>query len=114
MDKYEKYVGDMVTALRGEDESAIGIAFERMGTLALDELLAELCVWVDEVTLDRDLDGLIAIVSLPLPENPKAFIEAVHRNDVHALHAYSGGDLVKLLASMLSVIASMQEANERL
>ena len=114
MDEYEKNVSKVVAALRAEDATLINSTLEQLNTLAVDELIAELCLWVEDVTKDKDLDRLIALATLPLPRNSKVLIEAVYRNDIRALHGYAGGDLIKLLSSLLAVIASLQEAGERL
>jgi hypothetical protein len=112
-DAYEEIVGAAVRALRGGLETEVTNTMASLGPLHVAEVIAELCIWIEDVTVGRDLDALIMSTTLPLPDRPWVIVDAVNRNDIRALHEWAGGDLVKLLASMLAVIASLQEAGER-
>lgn len=110
MDKYQDLVGKAVAELRNPSEEGFARSFEALSVIPLDELLAELSVRIEEITYGQDVPGLIAAAALPLPENPEALVAIVHRNDLTALHGYVDGDLAKLIASMIMLIASLEEA----
>jgi hypothetical protein len=106
-----------VSAIRSERPDEIETAVAALSNVEVFELLAELCACVDDVTDGKDVDKLVAAATLPLPNDSAVLVAAVNLkspNDLRALHAYADGDLVKLIASMLAVIASLQEAGERI
>jgi hypothetical protein len=112
-DEYEAAVSDLVKAIRVGDtnvSSRIRLLFDN---LQLGELIAELCIWVEDVTVGRDVDKLIAASTLPLPTTPGTIVDAVQRNSMWALRAYCDRDFVTLVTSMLILIAALQEAGER-
>ena len=113
MDNCQRLVGIAVAELRKPSESGMARSFEALSVIPLDDLLAELGLWIEEITSGRDVPQLIAAAELPLPENPGSLVDIVIRNDLKDLHKYVDGDLVKLIASMIMLIASLQEAGER-
>lgn len=113
VDQYQVLVWRAVQATRSEDEAAITEALLALNNLAADEVLAELLVWVEDVTRGKDVDELLAAARLPLPADPKTLVDAVLRTDVKAMNAYAGHEFPKLLASLLALVASLQEAGER-
>lgn len=116
IDMYELLVRRAVVDIRSENPDQIQASIGALQTLEVGELLAELCVWVEDVTAGKDVDRLLAAATLPLPERPVELIAAVNLqgpDGLRALHATAGGDLVKLIASLLALIASLQEAGER-
>ncbi|MCT9002606.1 hypothetical protein [Microbacterium memoriense] len=110
MDEYEEAVRRAVEAVRSEDDSRIVAAFDAMGSLGAEDIVAELCNWVEDATDGQDVATLVDNARLPLPDEPLAFVDAVRRNDLRALHELVGGDLGRLLASLLLLIASLQDA----
>lgn len=110
MDEYQKLVGDAVSAVRSGDDAKIMAAFDGFGPLSAEDLVAELCNWIEDATADRDVDGLLARTTFPMPDKPKALIEGVASNNLRALFAYADGDLGKLISSMVLLIAALQEA----
>jgi len=114
MDKYEERVRNAVSAIRSEREDSINGALAALNDLEVTELVQELCVSIEDVTSGKDVDRLLAAATLPLPDNPLTLVDAVDRKDITALHAYANGDFVTLLASMLALIASLQEAGDRI
>ena len=113
MDKYQKLVGIAVAEIRNPSETGISRSFEALSVIPVDDLLAELGVWVEEITNGKDVRRLIATAELPLPENPEELVEIINRNDLKGLYSYVNGDFAKLIASMMMLIASLQEASER-
>ena len=114
MDEYERLVGQAVTEMRSLSQEGMKRAFEALSSIPLDDLLAEFSLWISELTSGRDVNVLIAEAKLPLPEDPARLVAIVDRNDLQGLHEYVGGDLAKLVASMLMLIASFQEVVERI
>ncbi len=114
MDQYEALVGEAVLALRSGEDRRITSAITALSVLGTEELLAELCVWIDEYSADTtDYEALLATTALPVPDRPVELLDAVARNDLQALFDYANGELLTLIASMLALTASLQEARER-
>jgi len=113
MDRYQELVGIAVAELRNSSEEGMTRSFEALSTIPLDDLLAELGIWVEEIADGKDVRRLIAAAELPLPEHPEKLVNIVLKNDLKALHGYADGDLAKLIASWMMLIASLQEAGER-
>jgi hypothetical protein len=112
LNTYQEIVGNAIAAIRGKDGNESTRALEALGTVPVDVLLAELCLWVEDLTAGQDVDRLLKLTRLPPPENPSAIVLAVMNTDISALNAYAGGDLVKLITSMLQLISALQDANE--
>lgn len=109
MDEYQELVGDTVTAVRSGDDDRIKAAFEALGPLSPEDLVAELCNWIEDATAGQDIDRLLARTTFPLPDKPKTLIDGVASNNLRALFAYADGDLGKLISSMVLLIAALQE-----
>lgn len=112
MDKYETLVAAAVQALRGEDDNRIRTSIDALGDLDAKELIAELCVWIEDYALEGDVDVLLSASRLPLPDQPRVLVDAVLANDLVALNEYANGDFVVLLASMLALAACLQDVVE--
>lgn len=115
MDVYEERIGKAVAAIREEQsEEEILKAIYELEFLEIQEVIAELCLCVEDATVDKNIYRLLSIAHIPLPDDPERIINAVNNNDITELHAYCKGELPVLLASMLLLIASLQEAGERI
>lgn len=114
MDEYERLVGQAVAEMRSFSEEGIKRAFAALSPIPFDDLLAEFSLWISELTSGRDVNRLVAEAQLPLPKDPARLVAIVDRNDLQGLHDYVGGDVAKLVASMLMLIASFQEVVERI
>lgn len=114
MDKYEAYVGNTVKAIRSGNEHEIAKTAADLDTLQIIEVLSELCIWIYDITVEKNLDELFALATLPLPHDSKLVVKAIENDDVKALHTYADGDLAVLLAALFAITASLQEASERL
>lgn len=113
MDEYQDAVGRAVAAVRSGDDAQIVAAFDAMGALQAEDVVAELCNGVEDAVGGKDAAALTADARVPLPDDPTAWIDAVRRNDLRALHTLAGGDLTRLIASLVLLIASLHDAAER-
>lgn len=108
VDDYTTRVDTVVAAMRRGDEDDIRTAMESMEDLVAGELLAELCVRVDEIVEGQNNTTLLAEAELPLPENPEILLSAVTDNDLEAMSDYADSDFSYLLASLLMLIAALE------
>lgn len=112
VDEYQKAVGDAVSAVRSGDDAKIKAAFDGFNTLSAEDIVAELCNWIEDATADQDVDRLLARTTMPLPDNPKVLIEGVASNSLRAMFTYADGNIGKLISSMVLLIAALQETTE--
>lgn len=109
MDEYEKLVGEAVAAVKTGDHYLIFTAFSNLETLDPEDLVAELCIWIEDEVHGHDVDVLLSRTIFPMPENPKALIEAVLANSLEAMFIYARGQLPVLLTNMVFIIAALKD-----
>ena len=112
-DMSRELVHAAVVAARLQDKHQIEKAFLGFSQAAVDDVLAELCVQLEEVTVDCDIDQLMNAVQLPLPDEPMRILISVWKVDMEELFACADYDLPKLLAMMVVLIAALQDAAGR-
>ncbi len=113
-DTSKQLVAAAVSAARTQDKGAIDSAFLAFSEAPVDDLLAELCVQLQEATVDSDIELLMDAVQLPLPEEPMRLLISVWRVDMEELFACANNDLAQLLAMLVVLTAAVQDARERL
>lgn len=102
-----------VAAARRQDKDQIEKAFLGFSQAAIDDVLAELCVQLQEATVDCEIERLMDAVQLPLPDEPMKILISVWKVDMEGLFACADYDLPKLLAMMVVLIAALQDAAGR-
>lgn len=102
-----------VAAARRQEKDEIEKAFLGFSQAPVDDVLAELCVQLQEVTVDSDIDQLMDAVKLPLPNDPMKILISVWKVDMEELFACADYDLPQLLAMLVILIAALQDATER-
>ena len=107
-------VAAAVCAVQGVDRAAIAAAYDALAPLDTGDVLAELCLCVDEATAGVDIVQLVKSARLPLPPDPLRLIDAVRARDLPALQAATGQERPEAVFAALMVLAgSLQDARTR-
>lgn len=110
----EKLVNDAVTATQAQKRFKILITFIKLFRLPLDELFAEVCIQIQDATQDQDIAKLLEAVTLPTPPEPLRLILGAWKGDTDDLLEYSGKNPIKLLSSLIVLLAALKDARARL
>lgn len=113
MERSEELVQAAMTAVREADEAAMERTFVDVAQLPVDEMVATVCMAVEDQVRGRDIDALLAAATIPLPEDPQRLIVSVWKSDFEDLAAYANDNLAELLGALIVLAASLQEAGER-
>lgn len=114
MERSEQLVRSAVAAIRAEDKEQIQRTFVALGELPLDVMYAEVCTSIENTMRGKDVEALLNAPKISLPDDPKRLIISVWKQDFDDLADYAGGDLAKLMAALLVLNASLEDAGERL
>ena len=110
-DPYVNLVDDAIEALQRRDLDDATRAVEAFATLEPKELIGELFLRLDELTVDVDAGDLIDRASLPLPPRPLDLVVAAANRDIASITEILGDDFGHLLAGLLALIAAFDDAN---
>lgn len=111
----ERAVADAISAILEGTEDDVTAAFTRLGELQAVDVVAELFLWVEDLTEGVDLDSLIAAARIPLPEGTREIVESVLSRDMKALgEVTSTHDLGAAVQAILTVVVSLKDARTRL
>lgn len=114
-DRVEAAVSRVVAAILEGSKADVESAFHALGQLDGPSVIAEMFLWVEDVTDGVDLDALIAASRLRLPEHTREIVSAIRARDVPALErATSTTELGVVIQDVLAVIVSLKEARSRL
>ncbi|XBH21435.1 hypothetical protein V5R04_14670 [Jonesiaceae bacterium BS-20] len=113
-DSSRQLVQAAVAAARQQNKDEIEKAFLGFSQAPVDDVLAELCVQLQETTVDCDIERLMDSVQLPLPDDPMKILISVWKVDMEELFACADYDLSQLLAILVILIAALQDAAERI
>lgn len=114
MEKSEVLVNSAMVAVRAEDETEMQRTFIELSQLPVDEMVATVCLAVEDQVRGRDVEKLLAAAKIPLPDDPKRLIIGVWKSDFEDLAAYADDNLAELLGALIVLAASLQETGERI
>lgn len=114
MEKSEQLVKNAMAAVRAADEAEMQRTFVALAQLPVDEMVAVVCLAVEDQVRGRDVEELLAATTIPLPDDPKRLIIGVWKSDFEDLAAYAEDNLAELLGALIVLAASLEEAGERL
>ena len=111
-------VADLVAAalhaVQGGDQAAITAAVEVLAPLNTGDVLAELCLCVEEATAGVHVANLVRSARLPLPPRPIQLIDAVAARDLPAILVSTSRERPEaVFAALLVLAASLREARAR-
>lgn len=108
-DIYNTKVNAAVAAAQRGDVERVEQSVQSLVAMDAQELLAELCIQVQEALEGQHLRNLMESTTLPLPDDPEVLIVAVERADIDAMHRYADGDFLYLVSSCIALIAALTE-----
>lgn len=103
-----------MAAVRAADETAMQQTFVELAQLPIDEMVASVCMAVEDQVRGRDVEQLLSAVAMPLPEDPQRLIISVWKSDFEDLASYANDNLAELLGTLVVLAAALQDAGERL
>lgn len=114
-DEYEAAVASAVRSILHGTEDQVTRAMTRLGELNAADVIGEMCLCIEDVTEDVDLDVLITAARLPLPERTAEIVAAIEARDLGALESVtSETDLGAVVQKLLTVIVSLTDARARI
>lgn len=104
-----------INAAATGEHAEIASAFEAIAPFNAGDVVAELFLWVEDLTSDVDLNALLAAVALPIPPRAPDIIAAMLAYDMQRLQAAMGDARPeKVFASLLALVAALKDARTRL
>lgn len=84
IDPLSRDTRQVLDAIASGDDRRVEEAFADLAPHPTGDVIAELCVWVQDTTDGMNLDGMLTATTVPLPDHAKAVIEAVLSLDLNA------------------------------
>ena len=104
-----------IDAVQSGDFDRIEAAYEELAPIEAAEVLAELFLWVEDLTEGVDVPTLVSKAELPIPDESLAIIDAVKVPDLVALaEAVGSGQADRIFATVLVLVASLKDARARM
>lgn len=114
-DEIERRVLLAITAVQRGNRADIISAYEGLASLETGDVIAELTLWVQDLTDEVEIPALLDAVVLPMAPNPEKIIESVLAQDIAGLQNAVGSDgLEKVFAALLVTVAALKDGRERL
>lgn len=114
-DEIQKRVLIALNAVESGNRADIIAAYEGLGPLDVSDVIAELTLWMEDLTEDISVGSLVAAAVLPLPSNPEDLAQAIINCDVVGMQDAVGSDqLDTILASLLVLVAGLKDSRVRI
>jgi hypothetical protein len=111
VDLIEQGVSRVIDAIMDGSEAQITTAFDNLATLDGAEVIAELFLWVEDMTEGVDLERLIAVTRIQLPEHPAEIVNAIKARDIPALERVtSTTELTVVVQILFNLIIAFKDA----
>lgn len=114
-DQVEELVLSAITAVQSGNREDIEAAFEALAPVETGEVLAELCLWVDDLTAGVTLESLWQAIELPIPPRSPEILKGAADGNLAMLQTAVGSkQLEKIFSSLLVLVAALKDARTRL
>jgi hypothetical protein len=114
-DEIERLVYLAISATQRGNRADLISAYEGLAPLETGDVIAELTLWVEDLTDGVEVEELLQAVVLPIPPNSEKIIESVLIQDIFGLQEAVGSDtLGSVLAALLVTVAALKDGRERL
>ena len=111
----ERRVLIAISAVQTGNRADIVSAYEGLAPLETGDVIAELFLWMEDLTDGVEVEELLQAIALPLPPNPAKIIESVLIQDIAGLQIAVGSDkLEKVFTALLVTVAALKDGRERL
>lgn len=108
-------VSEATKAIQSGDRPRIEKATSRFAGMSANDVLSELFLQIGIITVDIDMDVLLATATIPLPSNVRDIFLAVENRNIAKLKVAVGSENNdQMFATLLVLIASLRDANSRL
>jgi hypothetical protein len=114
-DRVEELVLAAITAVQSGNRDDIEAAFEALAPVETGDVLAELCLWIEDLTAGVTQESLLQATELPVPpRSPEILKAAVDGNLAMLQTAVGSQQLEKVFSSLLVLVAALKDARTRL
>lgn len=114
-EQIEQLVLAAISAVQSGNRAEIAAAYEGLAPLETGDVIAELSLWIEDLTTGVSEASLLQAAKLPLPPQPTKILRAVADRDIAGLQAAVGSNgLEKIFASLLVLVAALKDARTRL
>lgn len=114
-DIVSKLVLETIDAVQSRDETKIVDAYLNMAFLETGDVVSELFLWIDDLTVGIDDRKLLEACVLPVPPNSVEIIRAARNINLSQLQDAIGSDrLEQALSALFALVASLKEARARI
>lgn len=114
-DPVEELVLAAIGAVQSGNRADIVAAYEALAPLETREVIAELFLWVQDLTSNVAEGSLLKAVELPLPPRPTEMLRAIADRDLGGLQTAVGSERFEtVFASLLVLIAALKDARAKL